>query len=98
VRLRLAASIPSDLRGQVERSMIAADAEFLLNLVLSPRLEPIRPTAILMLMPFSSAFLYESIRYTKRERPESLRELRSHHHQSPKARCPREISLHPSPW
>jgi len=78
VRLRLAASIPSDLRGQVERSMIAADAEFLLNLVLSPRLEPIRPTAILMLMPFSSAFLYESIRYTKRERPESLRELRSH--------------------
>jgi hypothetical protein len=70
--------IPSDLRTQAERSLIACDARFFLDLALNPRLEPIRPTAFLMLMPFMSAFLYESIRYTKREKPESLRELHSH--------------------
>jgi hypothetical protein len=78
VRLRPAVPAPRELREQVECSLIAADARFFLDLALSPHLEPIRPTATLVLMPFLSAFLYESIRYTKRERPESLRELRSH--------------------
>jgi hypothetical protein len=59
-------------------SLIAADARLFLDLVYSPRLEPIRPTAILMLMPFSSAFLYESIGYLKRGNPEALPELRPH--------------------
>jgi hypothetical protein len=67
VRLRPAVPALSDLRERVERSLIAADARFFFNLALSPRPEPIRPTAMLVLMPFLSAFLYESIRYTKQE-------------------------------
>ena len=63
---------PRELREQGERSLIAADARFFLDLALSPRLEPIRPTATLVLMPFLSAFLYESIRYTKREQTSPL--------------------------
>jgi hypothetical protein len=66
------------LSERAARELIAADAEFILDLVLNPRLEPIRPTAVLMLAPFTSAFLYESIRHTKLERPEALRELRSY--------------------
>ena len=66
------------LSERAARELIAADAEFVLDLVLNPRLEPIRPTAVLMMAPFSSAFLYESIRYTKQAHPEALPELRSH--------------------
>jgi hypothetical protein len=72
VRLRPAVPTPRELCEQGERALIAADARFFLDLALSPRLEPIRPTATLVLMPFLSAFLYESIRYTKREQTSPL--------------------------
>lgn len=66
------------LSKQASLSLIQADAKLFLDLVLSPRLEPIRPTATLALMPFLSAFLYESIRYTKQEKSEAFPELQSH--------------------
>lgn len=63
---------------QASLALIDADADLFFTLLFSPRLEPIRPTAVAVLMPFVSAFLYEAIRHTKQENPEALRELRSH--------------------
>lgn len=47
-------------------SLIAADARLVRDLALDPRFERIRPIVALALMPFLSAFVYESARYIQR--------------------------------
>ena len=59
-------SAHSDLAERVVLSLIAADAKQFHDLALDPRFEPIRPIAALALMPFLSAFVYESARYIQR--------------------------------
>jgi len=59
-------SAHSDLAERVVLSLIAADAKQFHDLALDPRFEPIRPIAALALMPFLSAFVYESARYIGR--------------------------------
>lgn len=54
---------------RVSTSLIAADAEFYRDFVLDARFEHIRDIAILALMPFMSAFTFESSEYLKREDP-----------------------------
>lgn len=59
-------------------SLIAADAEFFRDFVLGPHFEQIRDVAILALMPFVSAFTYESSEYIKRKDPAMVRALEPH--------------------
>lgn len=59
-------SAQSDLAERVALSLIAADARVFRDLALDPRFEPVRPIAALALMPFLSAFVYESARYIGR--------------------------------
>ncbi len=59
-------SAQADLAERVALSLIAADAKLFRDLALDPRFEPVRPIAALALMPFMSAFVYESARYLQR--------------------------------
>lgn len=59
-------------------SLIAADAAFFRDLFLGPRFKQIRDVAILALMPFVSAFVYESSEYIKRNNPEVIAGLGPH--------------------
>lgn len=52
-----------DLARETALELITADTRFFLRLALDPSLEPVRPVAALALMPFLSAFVYESARY-----------------------------------
>ena len=61
-------------------SLIAADVRFFRDLALHPRCESIRPFAFLALMPFLSAFVFESADYTARNGLVSSANLRSHEH------------------
>ncbi len=58
--------------------MISADAKLFRDLALAPRFEPIRPIASLALMPFLSAFAYESARYIRQMDPTVVRVLEPH--------------------
>lgn len=71
-------SLQGDLVKRAELSLIAADTEFFRDFALDPRLEPIRDIAALALMPFLSAFVFESARYIEAEDPAAVRELRPH--------------------
>jgi hypothetical protein len=66
------------LAERAELSLIAADTKFFRNFALNPHLEPIRDMAALTLMPFLSAFVFESARYIKEEDPVAVRELQTH--------------------
>ncbi len=59
-------SARADLAQRAALSLIAADAKLFRDLALDPRFESIRPIAALALMPFLSAFVYESARYIQR--------------------------------
>lgn len=59
----------ADLAERASLSLIGADAELFRDLALEPRLDPIRDIVILALMPFLSAFAYESARYFGRKNP-----------------------------
>lgn len=67
-----------DLGEQATRSLIAADLLFFSDLVQSPRLEPIRPIGMLVLMPFLSAFLVESAAYVELKGLLSVQDLKPH--------------------
>jgi hypothetical protein len=71
-------SSQANLAERAELSLIAADARFLRDFVLGPRYERIRDVAILALMPFISAFTFESSEYIKRKNPEMVRDLEQH--------------------
>jgi hypothetical protein len=68
----------ADLAERAELALIAADARFVRDFVLGPRFEQIRGVAILALMPFISAFTYESSEYIKRKDPAMVRTLEPH--------------------
>lgn len=68
----------ADLAEQTALSLIAADAEFFRDFFLGPRFEHIRSVAILALMPFLSAFIFESSEYIKRKDPAAVRALEPH--------------------
>ncbi|MDX5895295.1 hypothetical protein [Rubrobacter radiotolerans] len=68
----------ADLAEQAALSLITADAEFLRDFLLGPRFDQVRPVAILALMPFISAFTYESSEYIKRKDPAAVRALDPH--------------------
>lgn len=59
-------SAQTDLAQRAALSLIAADAKLFRDLALDPRFESVRPIAALALMPFLSAFVYESARYIQR--------------------------------
>ncbi len=59
-------STHADLAERVALSLIAADAKLFRDLALDLRFEPIRPIAVLALLPFLSAFVYESAKYIRR--------------------------------
>ena len=59
-------SAQADLAERAALSLIAADARLFRDLALEPRFESVRPIAALALMPFLSAFVYESARYIRR--------------------------------
>jgi hypothetical protein len=61
---------PPQLSEQAALSLIAADLQFYRTLFLSPRLEAMRSIASLALLPFLSAFVYESAEYLKRTTPD----------------------------
>ena len=63
---RRRASAQADLAERAALSLIAADAKLFRDLALDPRFESVRPIAALALMPFLSAFVYESARYIGR--------------------------------
>jgi hypothetical protein len=65
----------ASLAEQTEVALIAADAWFLRDLVLDPRFEQSRAVAILALMPFISAFTFESSEYFKRKDPAMVQAL-----------------------
>jgi hypothetical protein len=67
-----------DLAEQTTLSLIAADAEFFRDFFLGPRFEQIRDVAILALMPFISAFTFESSEYIKRKDPAVVRALEAY--------------------
>lgn len=67
-----------DLAERTALSLIAADAEFLRDFSLDPRLEQIRAVSILALMPFISAFTFESSEYIRRKDPKVVRALDPH--------------------
>jgi hypothetical protein len=71
-------SSQANLAERAELSLIAADAMFLRDFVLGPRYERIRDVAILALMPFISAFTFESAEYIKRKDPAMVRALEPH--------------------
>lgn len=50
-------------------SLIAADTKFFRDFALDPYPEDFRSAAVLALMPFLSAFAYESVRYFERTYP-----------------------------
>ncbi len=68
----------ANLAERAALSLIDADAEFFRDFVLGSRLEQIRDVAILALMPFVSAFTYESSEYIKRKDPAAVRALEPH--------------------
>lgn len=68
----------ADLAEQTALSLIGADAEFFRDFVLGSRFDQIRPVAILALMPFLSAFTFESSEYIKRKNPAMVRALEPH--------------------
>jgi hypothetical protein len=67
-----------NLAERAELSLIAADARFLRDFVFGSRYERIRDVAILALMPFISAFTFESSEYFKRKDPAMVRALEPH--------------------
>jgi len=71
-------SSQANLAERAELSLIAADAMFLRDFVLGPRYERIRDVAILALMPFISAFTFESAEYIKRKDPAMVLALEPH--------------------
>ena len=68
----------ADLAERAELALIAADAKFLRDFVGGPSFEEIRDIAILALMPFISAFTYESSEYFKWKDPAMVRALEPH--------------------
>lgn len=68
----------ANLAERAALSLIAADAEFFRDFFLDPRFEQVRSVAILALMPFVSAFTYESSEYIKRKDPAAVRALEPH--------------------
>lgn len=66
----------NNLAHQAALSLISADARFFLDLALSPGLEAVRPIAALALLPFLSAFVYESARFV--QDPSATRKLEIH--------------------
>lgn len=67
-----------NLAEQAALSLIAADAEFFRDFMLNSRFKGIQPIASLALLPFLSAFVYESAKYIERTNPFAGRGLESH--------------------
>lgn len=68
----------ADLATRVEVSLIAADLMLFHDFAFNRHLESIRPIAALALMPFLSAFVFESAAYTERKGLLSAKHLKSH--------------------
>lgn len=68
----------TDLAERTASSLIAADAKFFRDFFLGPRFEQMWDVAILALMPFVSAFTFESSEYIKRKDPAAVRALEPH--------------------
>lgn len=66
------------LADQAALSLIAADAKFFGDFMLNPRFKRIQPVTSLALMPFLSAFVYESAKYIKQTDPSAARVLEPH--------------------
>jgi hypothetical protein len=68
----------TNLSNRASQALIAADAKLFRDLAMNPRLEPIRSSAFLALLPFLSAFAYESADYISRTDPGATRVLQPH--------------------
>jgi hypothetical protein len=68
----------TNLSNRASQALIAADARLFRNLAMNSRLEPIRSSAFLALLPFLSAFAYESANYISRTDPGATRMLLPH--------------------
>lgn len=66
------------LASQVELTLIETDLRFFYDLARAPDLEPIRPVAILALMPFLSTFVLESAAYAEAKEVVTTDYLRPH--------------------
>lgn len=71
-------STQANLADRATSSLIAADAEFFRDFFLDPRFESVRDVGILALMPFLSAFVYESAEHIRRNDPGAVRVLEPH--------------------
>jgi hypothetical protein len=80
IRIRMGAGEGQqrDIRERAAISLIAADTEFFRNLALKPRFDRIRPIAILALLPFLSAFVYEAAKFIERRDLAAVAELKQH--------------------
>ena len=67
-----------ELADCMTRSLISADLRLFYGLAIRPDLERLRPIAILALMPFMSAFIYESASYAESTGLVSSKDLKGH--------------------
>jgi hypothetical protein len=68
----------TNLSNRASQALIAADARLFRDLAMNSRLEPIRSSAFLALLPFLSAFAYESANYISRTDLGATRMLQPH--------------------
>ena len=68
----------TNLSNRASQALIAADARLFRDLAMNSRLEPIRSSAFLALLPFLSAFAYESANFISRTDPGATRMLQPH--------------------
>jgi hypothetical protein len=68
----------TNLSNRASQALIAANARLFRDLALNSRLEPIRSSASLALLPFLSAFAYEAANYISRTDPGATRILQPH--------------------